>query len=166
MGIHNIISILNNLTVAHETLLASGEQKRQAIIQDNVEEVTRIVQQESKLLKQIAELDKQRMLEVGSYLRTAGIRPTAASTISDLIKSTTKIDEKQQLRESQERLLVIIDQVKKVNELNQQLIEHSLAFINYTLDVLTGPAEDSVIYQRPTSQGYALKRQGMFDTKA
>lgn len=56
--------------------------------------------------------------------------------------------------------------MKSVNNFNQELIEQSLSFINYTVDLVLGAPEDDVIYQNPNQQTYGTKRLSVFDTKA
>jgi hypothetical protein len=49
-----------------------------------------------------------------------------------------------------EELIRIVSELRSANELNQQLLEQSLSFVNMSLDLLTDSPEDDFIYKKPT----------------
>jgi flagellar biosynthesis/type III secretory pathway chaperone len=156
---------MKRLNDVHMQLLELADHKRHALVHNLVEELNKIVNQESKLVRQAAELEAKRVSEVDAYLMKRGFRPDTRVTVTDLIKIMIRADEKRALQEAQGNLLKTLSQLKEKNELNQQLIKHSLAFINYSYDLLLGPPEEEMIYQRPESHGVP-KRSGLFDTRA
>jgi len=165
MSILNIIMILDSLSVAHESILAVMEEKKQAIISNNIEDVLKAGNKEFKLIKQISELDDQRIQSITDYMKASGLRATSSPTVSDLMRATTKLEEKQKLREAQERLLGVLAEVKNRNDLNQQLIRQSLGFINFSLDIIAGAPEQDATYHPMMQQGTVHARRTMFDTR-
>lgn len=166
MSIQEVVQIMNQMTELHEYLLDVGEQKRSVLIHNDVGTLTKLINKESKLIKQITELDQQRISMVHSFLQEKGVTPQANFTVSKLITIVFKSEEKKQLTDAQVRLCSVIDKLKAQNELNRQLIEQSLAYINYTIDSLIGPEEETV-YQDPRQNNPSSQRHtGMFDTKA
>jgi flagellar biosynthesis/type III secretory pathway chaperone len=166
MAFQALIQTMKAFNDIHDTLLELAEQKKQVLIRNNVEQLTQIVTKENKLIKQIGELDRQRVEAIGQFLIEKGYKPNPKVTVSDLTKIIFNIDDKKELLGLQKQLLGTIRKLRELNQLNQQLIEHSLAFIDYSLDLYVGPPEDDVIYHKPQQNGYGNKRLGLFDTRA
>jgi flagellar biosynthesis/type III secretory pathway chaperone len=155
------------LNEVHQVLLDLAGRKKQVLIHNQVDQLNGIVNQENKLLRRITALDQQRVEAIGAVLMQRGYRPDPRITVSDLIRLIFRAEDKQALKESQEMLLATLDQLREQNALNQQLIESSLAYINYSMDLMTGPPDDDTIYHHPiqSSQGMA-NRIRTFDTRA
>ncbi|MNV89067.1 FlgN protein [compost metagenome] len=81
------------------------------------------------------------------------------------MKVIFKAEEKIALAESQKNLIEAISKLKERNSLNQKLVEQSLAFIDYSLDLVIGAPEDDMMYQNPQRQKNN-NRLGIFDTRA
>lgn len=166
MSIQPLLEIMNKLQEAHEALLELAQNKTPLLVSNDIDRLNMIVSKENKWLRLIAEANQQRVQCIGSYLISRGYNPNPNITISDLIKVIFKVEEKLALSQAQQKLVATIKLLKKENEINQQLIEQSLAFINYTIDLVLGAPEDDVVYQNPSHQTYGAKRAGLFDTKA
>lgn len=164
MSVAGIVQLLENLTELHRPLLELGEQKKQVIIDNDVERLNQIAAQENKWIKRILDLEKHREQATEAFLSKHGHPPVRNMTISELAKLVFNINEKQALLAAQMKLMDIMAKLKSVNELNQSLIEQSLAFINYSLDLLMGP-EDDTVYRNPAQQTSTSNRQGYFDTR-
>ena len=67
-------------------------------------------------------------------------------TLSDCLQKAND-QERQVLKTLQNQIVNKAQQVKKQNELNQQLLKQSLAFVQMSLDLLT-PDMDSYNYER------------------
>ena len=124
-----------------------------------------IVNKESKLVRHIDELDKQRFNEISKYLISRGYKPNPQITVSDLIRLIFKAEEKQALLHAHKQLMVVLEKLKQMNISNQQLIQQSLSFIDYSIDLVLGPSDDDIVYRNP-SQQKSDKRAGMFDRRA
>lgn len=166
MAFEMLIQTMTTLNDIHENLLELGERKKQVLIRNDVEQLMQIVAKENKLIKLINELDGQRVEAIGQYMIEKGYKPNPKVTVSDLTKIVFNVDDKKLLLGKQKQLLGTIHKLREMNRLNQQLIEHSLHFIDYSLDLIVGPPEDEYIYQKPQQQAYGGKRPGLFDTKA
>jgi flagellar biosynthesis/type III secretory pathway chaperone len=165
MTIQNIAEIMGQLIEAHETYLAYGQEKTPVLVQGNIDQLIAITNKESKIAKQIVELDKQRVQAINEYLLARGYRPDPKITIGDLIKIVFKAEEKKLLMDAQMSLFTILMKVKDLNEANARLIEQSLAFIDYSLDILTGESDMEVTYQNPQQQKSA-QRFSTFEGRA
>jgi flagellar biosynthesis/type III secretory pathway chaperone len=164
MSIQSLIETMDRLVQIHLFLLDLSEQKKDVLIKNQVEKLNKIVNKETSLIKEIIQLDKQRIEYISEFLVQKGYRPNPSITVSDLIKLVVAIEDKRAIEEKQKALLGAIFKLKKLNQLNVQLIEHSLAFIEYSLDIVLGPPEDNMIYHKPSLQ-QSTKRSGVFDSR-
>jgi flagellar biosynthesis/type III secretory pathway chaperone len=164
MSIQSLIETMDRLVQIHLFLLDLSEQKKDVLIKNQVDKLNKIVNKETSLIKEITLLDKQRIEYISEFLVQKGYRPNPSITVGDLIKLVVAIEDKRALEEKQRALLGTIFKLKKLNQLNAQLIEHSLAFIEYSLDLVLGPPEDDMIYHKPSHQ-QSTKRSGMFDSR-
>lgn len=166
MSFDALMQTMTALNDVHNTLLELAEQKKHVLIHNQVEQLMQIVTKENKLLKKIGELDQHRIDAIGAYMIEKGFKPNPKVTVNDLTKIIFNLEDKQTLIESQKQLVVTIRKLREVNALNQQLLEQSLRYINYSLDLLVGPPDDEAIYQNPMHQSPNIRRNGLFDTKA
>lgn len=56
--------------------------------------------------------------------------------------------------------------MKKLNELNQQLIKQALSYIDFSIESMSYYAESEAVYQRPADKSTSAVRAGLFDTRA
>ncbi len=136
------------------------------LVHNQIDLLSAIMQKENKLLGQVSVLDQQRIQDINEYLISRGYTPNPHITVSDLIRVIFKSEEKRDLAEAQRGLMTILEELREINSLNQQLIQQSLLFIDYSLDLISGSSEDDVVYQHPKQTGYGMKPAGYFDTRA
>jgi flagellar biosynthesis/type III secretory pathway chaperone len=166
MSVQGLIDTMDKLNQVHLALLELSEQKTAVLVQNEVDKLNQIVNKETNLIKQISQLDLQRIQDIRDFLIQKDYKPNPNITVADLIKLVVKAEDKKSLMDAQKVLLETIDKLKDLNQLNHKLIEHSLAFIDYSMDLLLGPPENEVVYQNPTHQQQGIKRNGMFDSRA
>lgn len=166
MTVQAIVQWLSQLNDIHLQLLELGERKKQVLIDNHVNELTHLTNQEANLMKQVAELEERWLAEIANFLEAKGYTPDPSMTMSDFTKLIFNEDDKEALTAAQHQLLATVEQLKELNALNQQLIEQSLSFIDYTLDLMTEDPADTITYENPTKQGKSGSGKGIFDTKA
>ncbi|MDD9271797.1 flagellar protein FlgN [Paenibacillus sp. GCM10023248] len=163
-SIQALLETMAKLQEAHEALHELAKAKTPILVSNDIDQLNMIVNRENKWIRAIAEANQQRIQIIGSYLISRGYNPNPKITVGDLIKVIFKAEDKQALMEAQQRLLATIEDLKKENVINQQLIEQSLAFINYSVDLVIGPPEDDLVYRNP-NQAKSGNRLGMFDRR-
>lgn len=158
--------ILDRQLDVHRLLLELNEQKRQVIVSGDVENLMQITQKEGKLIRLSEQLETERADAVQAYMRSRNMYVTTAITIQTLSKIAVRLEEKQALAERRDELLRLIGRIKETNDLNRQLLEQSLAYINYSLDILLDPGNDDAVYQHPLQEQPSYRTNHMFDRKA
>ena len=165
MALAGIIDTLEEQTKLYEQLLNSAKEKTPVLVRNDVDSLNTILQQERKLLVRADELEKTRLAHTYRYFHEIGYK-SRLHNLTELIRSVYQPQDKQALIGKQQELSGMLKELQQINELNQQLIAQSLAFINYSIDlVVEDPAED-VTYQHPHNKPGGSGRTGIFDTRA
>lgn len=165
--IQAITDSLQRLEMVYIDMLAVADSKKQAIIQNDVDTVVQILNQESKGMKEIERLERDRVEAAYIFLQSRGIKSQLELTVTELARLVFDPEEKRKLLDVQSRLSRTLQELKRKNDLNQQLLVQSLDFIDFSLDMLTGKStQDEVIYHHPSERGGSTGRPGLFDTRA
>ncbi|MDM5281323.1 flagellar protein FlgN [Paenibacillus silvae] len=165
MAVESLISVLGQLQAAHIEMLQLGEQKKEAVVTNKVDVLITLINQESKLAKKIELIEQQRMQAVHQFLEERGIKSKLNLTISELMRLVFDTEEKKRLYQAQTDLTDVLQQVKQINEVNQQLIKQSLSYIDFFLETMSFHAESEATYQNPLEKSYGVARSGLFDTR-
>ena len=163
MSVANVISILDNLIQLHKALGELAVQKTGAIKYSDMETLDILLQGEQKHIKEIEQVEHARKSEVAKLLKTRG---NEESNLFQELLLIVNAQEKERLIEQREQLLQIIKDLKNQNHLNQQLIYHSLQYINISLDALRPPQQADFNYTKPANTRKQSINRVMFDSKA
>lgn len=164
--IQPILELIDKLYAIHEELLELAKEKTPVLVGNDINQLNRIIHKENKLIRQIADMEQLRVQVIGEYLISRGYNPDPRVTISDMVRIVFKAEEKKALTEGQKRLLDRLNELRKQNEINQKLLEQSLAFVNFSVELLAGDPDQDIIYKRPAGPMSVSARNGIFDTKA
>lgn len=166
MSVEQVIKELNSLNEIYEQLLDTAQIKKTVVINNDVAELTRLMTLENRLLKQIDHIEQRRAVSMSAFLKEKGIRSNLNLTITEIARLVFDPDEKKALLEIRDTLVENGRALKRENEIIQQLIEQSMQFIDFTLNILIDH-EDDLIYQNPAQQSSQYPKNTHFlDTKA
>ncbi|WP_413364901.1 flagellar protein FlgN [Lysinibacillus sp. 3P01SB] len=135
MSVSNIISTLEKLEKMHKSLLELANKKTELIKANDMEQIDDMLKMEQAHIAAIETLEQQRQAMVTDYLQAKGIAFTDIPTVAQVIDATEGT-EKEVLREVRERLITLLAELKRQNDLNQKLVFQSLQFVNLTLDMM------------------------------
>lgn len=160
-----LIGQLKQLLLIYRALFTLADEKKQAIIQNHIELINMITMKETKAMKPVPELESSTRSLLTKLQRELGFRPKLKMTLSEMVQLLTDPQQKLELSQLQADLAQVSDKLKLANEHNQQLIQLSLEYVNFSLDVMCGPPEDEVTYKRPTLSNDVQKRTGIYDRR-
>lgn len=166
MSAELVAGVLRKMDELYRALIELGKDKTQAIMDNDVASLTKVMSSETKIIKQAAQLDEEREQAVSAFLKEKGIRSQLNLTITEMTRLVFDIQEKQQLLDAQKQLTDTLNELKRVNSINKDLVDQSLTFIDYSLNLLTSEPEDEMLYRNPTVQQPANKPRSFFDTRA
>lgn len=166
MSIQQVIHSLDSLYEVHQEMLGISKTKQGAIVNNDVEKLIEVMNQESRCVKQIEQLEANRVKACQDFLIEKGIKSQLQLTVTELTRIAFDPSDKKALQDVQSRLSQTLNELKTLNELNQKLIEQSLGFIDYSLGLLGGRDDQEVTYQHPAGKSGGVKKPGLFDTRA
>jgi flagellar biosynthesis/type III secretory pathway chaperone len=165
MSVQVIVEILQKQSEVYERLLELADEKTPVLVRNDVQQLNAIMLQERKLVKRAEELEVSRMTHTNIFF--ANMRSHyRLGKLTDLIKAVSNADEKVALNQYHRRLTELLDELKRKNDLNQQLIEQSLEFLDFSIQLLVDDPSDEYTYKHPqtlangrsASYGYDKKR--------
>lgn len=166
MTIQPLVHALQVLNELHLEMIEVAVQKKQAIIEGNVEQLVQIMNQESRMLKRIELAEGKRIELCNEFLKSKGIKTALNLTITELIRLVFDPEEKSKLQQAQQQLSSSLTEIKELNHLNQQLIQQSLSFLEFSMELYGGRQDQEATYQHPSDKSAGVQRSGLFDTRA
>lgn len=128
------MQLINQLNESHAHLLALAEEKKQVLIANDMRRLSEIVKEEPVHIKRIEGLEQERLALMGSVTMTEWI--------------ATHPEDVDSLR----TLLQTIGQLRQLNTLNAELLEQSLHYLDWHLQLLIPEADDFTYGQSALNQ--------------
>lgn len=154
--------ILENETILYSQILNLGIKKTDIIIKGKVNELAALVEQEQDIVSRLSKMELERekvTLAINKELSLPDKEMTLAHVINGTGESHASI-----LADSQNKLLDILKQVKRVNDENGRLINNSLEYIEFSINVLSSATNPGNNYN-PVGYSDAARKSSMFDMK-
>lgn len=121
-----------------------------------------LLTQERKHVQAITQVDGKRAAAVEQWYQSNDLTLNDP-TISEMLKYMEG-NEKGQLQEAYEAMILVLSNLKEQEQLNKELTQQSLQFINLSLDMLQ-PTLGNVNYGNKSDKSEQPKRS-VFDSKA
>ncbi|WP_183163858.1 flagellar protein FlgN [Alteribacter keqinensis] len=158
-----LTAVLKELTQLHQLFNELAKEKTEAVRKGQIEDLEKIMKQETACIHQLKKLEEKRQRATSVWLETQGLVKENV-TVEEIIPYLDD-EEQKELTLWQTRLLEQITMWKEQNDLNEQLIEESLRFVNMSLDVFQPNRSEN--YSRPdTGHSHTEERRSIFDSKA
>ncbi|MFY9174749.1 MAG: flagellar protein FlgN [Peptococcia bacterium] len=133
-----LCSSLEGLRKLYVEILRLAKMKRKELVLGNLKGVEEITKEEEQLVIEAGRLENERYQQSKQLSQQYDLPPEA--TLSDFIKMASDED-KAKLQDLQEQMTKLAAEIDEVNQENILLIEQSLKFINFSIDVLTTPSD-------------------------
>jgi flagellar biosynthesis/type III secretory pathway chaperone len=131
-SLKEVIQTLETMTAAHTGLLELAKEKRNILVDGNIQSLQSLVYRESSFVVEIEKLELQRSKFVQEYLDSRGL-PGDSFTLEDLMETQDNPASKATLKNIAKQLRFLIQEITHLNESNQQLIHTSLSYLQYTI---------------------------------
>jgi flagellar biosynthesis/type III secretory pathway chaperone len=145
-------SLLERLLKSHEELHALGERKTDVLKLGDMKALDVLLKEEDLQVKKLQMIEKERLLKFANV------------TLGDVLEQA-ELDEKENLIHLQEKLISAYEALKSRNQLNQELLEQSLQYVNMSLSMVQ-PENEPATYKNPKSNPYNSSTTSLFDSKA
>lgn len=165
--IDELIDVLEKEEKEYQDLILLSREKTPVIVKGDLEKLQRITEAEQIVIGKVNKLEKKRTEVVKDMALVLG-KDEATLKVSDIIEILEKQPaEQQRLVEIYDKLKDTLGKITTVNDMNKGLINESLDFISYNLNLLKSA------YQEPEMGNYTKKAYnttpvlgtGVFDAK-
>ncbi|MCR5426278.1 MAG: flagellar protein FlgN [Lachnospiraceae bacterium] len=165
----NLIDVLNRECETYEGLLELSRKKTPVIITGNLEELSRITDEEQEYAGRLQNLDKTRA-EVTADIANVLNRDVEALKLTKLIEIlAARPSEQSALIDVRDRLQKVVHALRQVNEQNSELLKDSIEMVQIEMNLLQSfkAAPETANYSRgayATGDTMGVTR-GNFDAK-
>lgn len=135
-----MLEILGEQVAAYRTLNEIALAKQKALVDGRIDDLMEVMQREEVEVARLQTLEDARYQQQIAMGEAVGLVPDDV-TVTRLIEILSRQGGTlaSSLRQRQEELLGVMAEVSRLNELNGRLIQQSLAFVNFSLDLLLEP---------------------------
>lgn len=162
MSIGTIVQSLETLIVLHQELCEFSKQKTEIIKNGFVEKFQMILAEERKYVHKLSTAEETRRAAVEKWYQDQDL-PNEEMTITNMLETITDNDEQHILEQLTIKLTKMITKLKQQEQLNGELIQQSMRFVQLSLDMLS-PTIQSLNYGE--SQNTPPEKRSVFDSKA
>jgi len=166
MPIKEVIASIERLIHLHAIMVEISERKRQLIIANRIDELSKLLIQEARGIKMIEDEESKRLEAVTRFLFALGIRIQGRISVKELSKLVRDPHDKQAILNGRARLDELVQRIQQQNELNKKLIEQAMNYIAFNLDLMFGAPDSDYIYTKPAANPYDTARRGVCNYKA
>jgi flagellar biosynthesis/type III secretory pathway chaperone len=157
-----VVTTLEQLINLQKQLIVFAERKKLVLIERKVDDLNRLVKEESLIVKQLSQLENERVQRVESLMQEH--TPLSFSQFVEQIPDDlTRTNIQLQVKTLQQ----LIGELQEKNNVNETLLEDSMSFVQYMIDQVTKSKQQHFNYQPPLAQQkLQTSNRGFFDTKA
>lgn len=163
MKFDSLIRILEKQLKLYTSLYEIAISKVDVIKGNDISTLNQMMNNEQKHITAITALENERIKELQQLFQTSsGSQPTMSECIEK-----ADIEQKLILEDLYKNLTDLLQKIKDQNELNQELIQQSLQFVNYSLDLFQ-PRTKSINYGPPSGNKKAtpIGSRSIFNSQA
>lgn len=162
--INAVIDILKKEYEYYKDLIEVSKSKKDIIVKGKVSELDKLVKLEQNMIFDIGQLERKREEEVAKLCRALEINDSQV-TASELAKSV-RDEFRDELEDIQNKLRETFSELKALNDINGQLIEQSLEYIDYSINLLAGSGmETGSLYEDIGKKKNKQIKKNIIDTK-
>lgn len=162
--VNAIINILTKEYDYYKDMLEMSKSKKNIVIEGKVAELDKIVKLEQNMIMNIGQLERKREEEVVKISKALNLN-SAQITITELAK-VLQPELKTGLEDIQDKLKETISELKAINDVNGKLIEQSLEYIDYSINLIAGSGmETGSLYEDMGKNKSKQSKRNIFDTK-
>lgn len=160
--LQELIQVLAGLKDVYGRLLSLAHEKQEALVHNDLAAVEAAVAGEEKLVVQVGKLEERRNQLVEALARELGLDQQQLS-ISRLAEAG--LGHVAELQGVADELSRVLAELTRVNEQNHQLLQQSLKYLEFTINLLAGQEELPVYQGKEGKQPAERTPARLFDKK-
>ncbi len=160
--VDKLVMALEKEEEIYTEILELSLNKKRAIIDGDIKEIEKIVNEEKAIAISLVKLDNIRIRIVNEILKENNI-----DSVENITELSEYIDEssKKEILELKTKLNDVINKVKNENDINKDLVKQQLSYINFNVDLMTNINLGSNNYGKKATDDIKRGRKNLFDAK-
>ena len=136
-----LLTVLEEEEAAFKQLLDITSRKTQIIVQNDINTLRSITDEEQNVMNHIGQLDRKRETVTHDIADVINkdVETLKLTALADLLKSQP--DERDRLNTLIDALSTTVNQIRRINEQNAELIKHSLEMVEFDLQMVKAMRE-------------------------
>ncbi|MCT4595412.1 MAG: flagellar protein FlgN [Anaeromicrobium sp.] len=139
-----LIVILKKECEVYEEYMKIADEKTRLIIDKEIGSLDKMTIKEEKIIGEVSKIDRVRNLIIGNLLKEKNIHKV--DKLEEIIQMVDKKYSKV-LVDLKNRLEKILTEIKRLNDLNEKLINQSLDYIEFNVNLYTSLKNTQVVYK-------------------
>ena len=158
-----LICVLEEEAAIYEEFTAISRNKTKVIIGGNIGELEDLNRQEEFLIARVRKAEETRERIVSELARKLGVNEREL-TVAGLVESG-RCSQPKKLKACQDKMTRVLNELKNLNELNARLIENSLEYIAFSLNLLAAAEAGAGNYGSSGRVESGGRNRSFFDVK-
>lgn len=142
--VNNLINILQKEYDYYQTLCDLACAKKEALINNNVEELAQLVEKDTEKIELVQQLEEKRNNILANFSQELGLEKEVK--LNNLLKEIPK-PYQNKLKNIRKKLLKVIEEFQQINEENRVLLEEAIELNSFSFKMMANIVE-------PDSQTY------------
>ncbi|MDV2582843.1 flagellar protein FlgN [Alkalibacillus haloalkaliphilus] len=165
MLIESIIEKLEKINQLNESLYQLSQDKTERLKNNDLEAFNELLIKERKHAQAIDQLEAKRVQETDAWFQQNRLSDQE-QTITNMIEHIQDGEHKQRLETLYEKLVYVLANLKQQEQLNRELTQQSLQYLELTLDLIKPTYQKDLNYRKPQQQTNQTTDRSVFDSKA
>lgn len=162
MSVSNIVNALEDLVEIHHQLAKISEEKTTLIKEGRIDEFQQLILTERKRILTLEQAETKRQKAVEQWFYGQG-RLNEEMTITNMLELITDEQDQTSLATVATQLTEAITSLKRQEQLNQELLEQSMQFVQMSLNMLS-PSINQMNYGEKKQSNQ--RNRSVFDSRA
>ena len=158
-----LFGVLKQQISIYESILNLSKKKTDVIVAGKVAELENFVKMEQAIVMRVGKLEQQREEIATQLAQSLGINHSSFT----IMQIAGRLDKQQQdkLKEYQQKLSNILESLKEVNNLNSKLIQKSLEYIEFSMNIMTSNESSGNEYENKGNTRKIQNTNRLFDAR-
>ncbi|MDK2799520.1 MAG: hypothetical protein PWP27_1912 [Clostridiales bacterium] len=161
--LNKLFEVLVQQIRVYENILKLAKEKTDIVVAGKITELENLVKLEQALVVQIGRLEQQREEVVDEIAAVLNINKQDV-TMSSLTEYLDVL-QKEKLKNYQQKLTNILDELKNTNELNAKLIKQALEYVEFSINAMTSTSVSGSGYEGKGTVKESKGNKHLFDVK-
>ncbi len=160
--VQQLITALNKECEIYKEYRDLAEEKQKIILSGEVKELEKILKQEQDIIVTMGKFDQLREMIIGNILLENKVKQ-----VDNLTELAEYIPEphKTELLNIRDEFSSLLDEVKNINTLNGKLIQQTLDYISFNINLLAGTGTGPNLYGNDADEQNYQPSRNIFDVK-